>query len=297
MSFPDDDEDSAIPIDDPDLKRNRPLYQQAVVIAAGVLANLLLALVVLFGQGAVAGLPAAPDPGVVVVDVQTGGAAEDAGLLPGDRILEIDGIPLKAGQDGVRMMVDQIKSSPDQPLAIESERSGERRQIKLKPADQGGIGRIGAQLQTNLSGRMRPADGPGELIDHTVGEFRQLLQQTVSGYAALITDFRSNASQVSGPVKIVEIGAQLSEQGGAGLVLFTALISINLAVLNALPLPLLDGGQMLLLIIEAVRGRPVPERLQLAFLQSGVLLIGGLSLLLIVRDTTQLPVVQQLMGH
>jgi len=102
---------------------------------------------------------------------------------------------------------------------------------------------------------------------------------------------------VSGPVKIVEMGAQLSEQGESGLILFMALISINLAVLNSLPLPLLDGGQMLLLLIEGVRGKPVPERLQLAVAQSGFLLIVGLTLVLIVRDTTQLSVVQQLMGH
>ena len=148
----------------------------------------------------------------------------------------------------------------------------------------------------NLSGDSRTAANPGELISYTLGEFQNLLKQTVAGYGGLITNFRATASQVSGPVKIVEMGAQLSEQGGSGLVLFMALISINLAVLNALPLPLLDGGQMLLLVIEAIRGRPVPERLQLAVAQSGFLLIVGLTLVLIVRDTSQLSVVQQLMG-
>ena len=94
-------------------------------------------------------------------------------------------------------------------------------------------------------------------------------------------------------MKIVEIGAQLSEQG-SGLVFFMALISINLAVLNAFPVPLLDGGQMFLLMLEGLRGRPVPERWQLAYLQSGFLLIVGLTVVLIVRDTSQLPLVQQL---
>ena len=102
---------------------------------------------------------------------------------------------------------------------------------------------------------------------------------------------------MSGPVKIVEMGAQLSQQGGSGLVLFSALISINLAVLNSLPLPLLDGWQMMMLAIQSVRGRPVSERIQMAFVQSGFLLLVGLTLVLIVRDTTQLPVVQQLMGR
>jgi RIP metalloprotease RseP len=93
------------------------------------------------------------------------------------------------------------------------------------------------------------------------------------------------------------MGAQLSRQGGSGLVLFMALISINLAVLNALPLPLLDGGQMALLLIEGVRGKPVPERFQQAFAQSGFLLLVGLTVVLVIRDTSQLTFVQQLLGR
>jgi RIP metalloprotease RseP len=99
---------------------------------------------------------------------------------------------------------------------------------------------------------------------------------------------------VSGPVKIVEMGASLANQGGSSLFLFAALISINLAVLNSLPLPLLDGGQFALLLLEGLRGRPLPERFQTAFMQSGFVLLLGLSLVLIVKDTSQLPMVQQL---
>jgi RIP metalloprotease RseP len=98
-------------------------------------------------------------------------------------------------------------------------------------------------------------------------------------------------------VKIVEMGANLAEQGGSSLFLFTALISINLAVLNALPLPLLDGGQFALLLIEGLRGRPLPEKFQMAFMQSGFVFLVGLSLVLIVKDTSQLPAVQQLLGR
>ena len=93
------------------------------------------------------------------------------------------------------------------------------------------------------------------------------------------------------------MGAQLADQGGASLFLFAALISINLAVLNALPLPLLDGGQFMLLLLEGLRGRPLPERLQMAFMQSGLVLLLGLSAVLIVKDTSQLSLVRQLMGN
>ena len=297
VAFPDDDEDSSIPIDDPDLLRNRPIPQRALVIAAGILANLALALVVLVGQAAIVGLPADPDPGVLVVNVQPDGAAARADLRPGDQILSINSNKLGAGQAGVEAMVKLVKAAPSTTLSIERVRQSQLEQIELKPSNFDGQGKIGAQLQANLNGASRPVQGLGELVQHTSGQFIRLVGQTVSGYAGLITNFKATAGQVSGPVKIVEMGAQLSRQGGSGLVLFMALISINLAVLNALPLPLLDGGQMALLLIEGVRGKPVPERLQLAFAQSGFLLLVGLTLVLVVRDTSQLTFVQQLLGR
>ena len=93
VSFPDDDEESTIPPDDPDLLRNRPIPQRALVIAAGVLANLLLAWCVLVAQGLVVGIPAgfSTTPGVLVSGVQGGQAAAASGLRPGDRILAADG--------------------------------------------------------------------------------------------------------------------------------------------------------------------------------------------------------------
>ena len=300
VSFPDDDEDSTIPDDDPDLLRNRPIPQRVLVISAGVLANLLLAWAVLVGQSAFVGIPASPEPGVMVVSVQQGEAASIAGLKAGDRIISINGEPLGRGQAAVRNLVDRIQAGPGQTLQLLSRGSGANssdRQLTLRPADRDGQGRIGAQLQANLSSNLHPADNPLEAITFGTTQFVSLIQNTVVGYSGLVTNFGQTAQQVSGPVKIVEMGAQLSSQGGGGLVLFTALISINLAVLNALPLPLLDGGQLVLLLAEAVRGRPLPERFQMAVMQSGLLLLLGLSVVLIVRDTSQLPLVQQLIGR
>ena len=121
--------------------------------------------------------------------------------------------------------------------------------------------------------------------------------KTIQGYRGLITNFSSTAQQLSGPVKIVEIGAQLSQQGGTGILLFAALISINLAVLNSLPLPLLDGGQLVFTLIEGFRGKPVPVKVQMVVTQSSFFLLVGLSVLLIIRDTSQLLIVQRLLNQ
>jgi membrane-associated protease RseP (regulator of RpoE activity) len=297
VSFPDDDESSSFPADDPNLLRNRPLPQRALVIAAGVLANLLLAWLVLLAQGFVVGIPAgtSASPGVLVAGVQPGQPAALSGLRAGDRILTLDQQTVAGGQDAVAALVRRIQASPQRPLQLRAERDGRSLSLTLTPADQGGIGRIGAQLQPFGTETFRAPKGPLEPIRQANHDFIALTRRTVEGFGSLVTRFGETASQVSGPVKIVEMGASLARQGGGSLFLFAALISINLAVLNALPLPLLDGGQFALLLLEGLRGRPLPERVQHVFMQSGFVLLVGLSVVLIVKDTSQLPVVQQLL--
>ena len=297
VSFPEQNGQSDFPKDDPDLLQNRPLFQRAIVISAGVIANLLLAWIVLFGQASLVGLPNQPDPGVLIMSVQANEAAANSGLLAGDRITSIDEIELGEGQEAVKFLVKTIQSSPGEKLLIKSIKEGKEKSLIITPTDNKGIGRVGAQLQPNITGTTRSPKNLAEVFNYTDSQFSEVLIRTIQGYKGLITDFGNTASQMSGPVKIVEIGAQLSEQGGAGLILFTALISINLAVLNSLPLPLLDGGQLALLLIEGIRGQPIPEKIQLVFMQSGFLLLVGLSLVLIIRDTTQLNMIQQLINR
>ena len=299
VSFPDDDEDSSIPSDDPDLLTNRPLPQRALVIAAGVIANLLLAWAVLMAQGAFVGIPAgfSATPGVLVSGVQQGQAAAASGLKAGDRILAVDGRDLGGGQSAVSQLVELVKGAPDQTLRLQAERQGQALELQLTPADLSGIGRIGAQLQPSGTEAFRRPRSPIEVIQQANHDVALLTKRTVDGFITLVTHFGETAGQVSGPVKIVEMGASLAKQGGSSLFLYTALISINLAVLNALPLPVLDGGQFVLLLLEGLRRKPLPEKFQMAFMQSGCVLLVGLSLVLIVKDTSQLAAVQQLLGR
>ena len=296
VSFPDEEQNNIDPAD-PNLLKNRPIFQRIIVISAGVFANLILAYTILIINVTTIGIPYDPEPGIIVLATQPEKAAFNAGLEPGDKILKIEGNILGSGDQAVSSIVKVIQSSSEKPIAIKIERSGTYKDITLTPKNIDGKGTIGAQLQPNIRKDTKKTKNFKDLFIYTNNEFSSLLIKTIQGYRGLITNFSSTAQQLSGPIKIVEIGAQLSEQGGNGILIFAALISINLAVLNSLPLPLLDGGQLVFTLIEGFRGKPVPAKVQIAVTQSSFFLLVGLSVLLIIRDTSQLLIVQRLFNQ
>ena len=296
VSFPDEEINNIDP-NDPNLLKNRPIAQRIIVISAGVFANLLLAYIILIVNVTSIGIPYEPDPGILVLATQPEKAAFKAGLEPGDKILKLNGNVLGAGDQAVSTLVSKIQNSSEESISIEIERENSSQTLILVPQIIDGKGTIGAQLQPNIKKETIKTKNINELFQYTNKEFSSLLIKTIEGYKGLITNFSSTAQQLSGPVKIVEIGAQLSQQGGNGILLFAALISINLAVLNSLPLPLLDGGQLVFTLIEGLRGKPVPVKIQIAVTQSSFFLLVGLSILLIIRDTSQLLIVQRIFNQ
>ena len=296
VSFPDDELNNIDP-KDPNLLKNRPIIQRVIVISAGVIANLILAYTILILNVTTVGIPFDPEPGILVLATQPDKAASIAGLEAGDKILKVKNNILGVGDQAVSTLVKEIQNSSERKILLEINRNGIFKEITLIPKNVDGKGTIGAQLQPNISRETKKTKNMYELFEYTNNEFFSLLIKTIQGYKGLITNFASTAQQLSGPVKIVEIGAQLSEQGGTGILLFAALISINLAVLNSLPLPLLDGGQLVFTLIEGFRGKPVPVKVQMAVTQSSFILLVGLSVLLIIRDTSQLLIVQKLLNQ
>ncbi len=296
VSFPDEEANNINP-EDPNLLKNRPVFQRVIVISAGVFANLILAYIILIINVTTIGIPFDPDPGILVLATQPEKAASLAGLQAGDKILKIESSTLGVGDLAVSALVKEIQNSSENPIPITIDRDGVQQDLILVPKNIDGKGTIGAQLQPNIKKETKKTKNIFELFKYTNNEFSSLLVKTIQGYKGLITNFSSTAQQLSGPVKIVEIGAQLSQQGGTGILLFAALISINLAVLNSLPLPLLDGGQLVFTLIEGFRGKPVPVKVQMVVTQSSFFLLVGLSVLLIIRDTSQLLIVQRLLNQ
>ncbi|MBD1910158.1 MULTISPECIES: RIP metalloprotease RseP [unclassified Leptolyngbya] len=297
VGFPDEDPDSTIPDNDPNLLKNRPVIDRAIVISAGVIANLLFAYLVFATQVGVVGVQQPHfEPGVLISRVtSTDVPAAQAGLKDGDLILAVDDLVLGEGQEANSQFREIILDSPNKSLSLRVQRDDRQFDLQVTPrSNDKGDGIIGTELRPNGSIDFRRPHSLFEVLSESARQFQIAVIMTARGFFTLITNFAAVADQVAGPVKIVEQGAAMAANNLASLFPFTAIISINLAIINILPLPALDGGQLAFLLIEAVRGKPLPSRFQENVMQTGLVLLLGLGIFLIVRDTTQLGVVQKL---
>ena len=292
VGFPDDDPDSTIPPDDPNLLRNRPLVDRAIVISAGVIANLIFAYFLLVAQVATVGVQEFNyQPGVRVPNVasEVSSVAAKAGIKSGDIILAVDGQPLGASKEAIQFLMQEIQSHPNESLKLTIEREAKKFDVTVVPqpgAD--GKGRIGIGLAPNGNIERKRIGNIFAAFSAGASEFQRIVVLTVQGFGQLIKNFSQTAEQVAGPVAIVAIGANIAKSDAASLFQFAALISINLAIINILPLPALDGGQLAFLLIEGVRGKPLPTKIQDGVMQTGLMVLLGLGIFLIIRDTANL---------
>jgi membrane-associated protease RseP (regulator of RpoE activity) len=298
VGFPDDDPDSTIPDDDPDLLSNRPILDRAIVISAGVIANLLFAYLLFVGQFAGVGIPDTINakPGIVIPEIVALDApAAQAGIRPGDVVLAVNSVPLGAEDPVVDIFTETIRANPNQPVDLLIQRGDRQLNLNVVPeVNEQGIAVIGVKLIPNGESTYRRPTGLGEVFSAASRSFQDMFLGIAGGFWLLLTNFSQIADQVGGPVKIVEQGARFAQNNLLSLIPFTAAISINLAIINILPLPALDGGQLAFLVIEGLRGKPLPAQVQENVMQTGLVLLLGLGILLIVRDTTQLEVIQDL---
>jgi len=292
VGFPDDDPDSTIPANDPNLLKNRPVLDRAIVISAGVIANLIFAYLVLILQLGLVGVPSGFNfqPGVVVPEVVTKDSpAAQSGIREGDIILAVNGKTLDASEQASITLKQTIESSPGQQIRLQVQRRDEALTVTVTPkADGEGKGRIGVKLSPNGIRLYEHPKNPLEIFGLAAEQFQRIVVLTVQGFGQLIFNFAKVADQVAGPVKIVAEGAKIAQADITSLFQFAALISINLAVINILPLPALDGGHLAFLLIEALRGKPLPNKLQDGVMQTGLMLLLGLGIFLIIRDTANL---------
>ena len=237
-------------------------------------------------------------PGVKIPQIveSLSSAATEAGIQAADVVLGVNGVTLSRGDEAVDAFQQAIVNSHGEPLQLEIERDRQTLSLSVTPTlNEEGDPKLGVQLAPNGTLIRHRAESLGALIREDGREFQREVNLTLMGFGHLFSHFREAATQVSGPVAIVAMGADIAKSDLGNLFQFAALISINLAVINILPLPALDGGQLMFLIFEGVRGKPLPMQLQQGVMQTGFILIFGLGLVLIVRDTLNLNWFQQLL--
>ncbi len=295
VGFPDDeDQEKNINLEDPDLMRNRPILDRALVISAGVIANLIFAYFLLVAQAGFVGVQDL-QPGIAIPQIISPeeSVAAKAGIKAGDIILAVNQQPLEASIDNLTQFKKIIQNSPGIPLNLTIQRKELNLEVKLTPEKTPeGQGKIGVLLSPNIG--FRHSQGIIEALTLGADTFEHLVVLTAQGFWQLISNFSENINQVAGPVKIVEYGANIAKDNLGNLYQFAALISINLAIINVLPLPALDGGQLVFLLLEALRGKPLPDRILEGIMQTGLFLLLSLGIFLIVRDTVSLAIFQNL---
>jgi regulator of sigma E protease len=241
----------------------QPVPARAAVVAAGPIANFVLAIAIFAGIFMTVGKQTTS---ARVDTVQAGSAAEVAGFKPGDLVLSINGEKIESFSDMQRV----VSISAGEPLAIAVDRGGVPVALKAVPQlkeikdNFGNVHRLGV---LGISRSMAPGDiktekaGPIRAVVMGAQETWFVVDRTLS-YITGVFAGREAADQLGGPIRIAQVSGQVATAGFAALIHLTAVLSVSIGLLNLFPIPLLDGGHLLFYVIEAIRGRPLSERAQ-----------------------------------
>lgn len=247
---------------------HKTVRQRAAIVVAGPAANFLFAAVLFFGLFAAIGVPALKAQiGAVLPD----SAAAVAGFQPGDRVTAINGEPVEWFEDFRQI----VSTSPGKQLVFSVVRDGGEIPIDATPrpttaASGEEIGLLGVNPDPGQVGYQHVSVVGAALtaVERVVGMTGQILSylwQMVSG--------QRSSDELGGPIRIAVMSNEVWQGGMANVVLFIAAMSINLGLINLLPIPVLDGGHLLFYAAEAVRGKPIGQRLQEYGLRIGLALI------------------------
>ncbi|WP_422369948.1 RIP metalloprotease RseP [Hoeflea sp.] len=265
------------------------LWRRAATVAAGPIANFILAIAIFAVMFGINGRMIA-DP--VVAEVQAESAAEAAGILPGDRFVAIDGTPVETFDDVQRY----VSVRPNIPITITMDRGGAPVDLTLTPvrteiSDTFGntmeVGRIGVVTNTD-AGNFRVREyGPLEAVGEGVAQSWYIVTRTVDYIGNIVTG-REKPDQLGGPIRVAKYSKDMSTLGFAALIQLAAVLSVSIGLLNLMPIPMLDGGHLVFYAFEAVRGRPPGEAVQEWAYRFGLTIVLALMLFATWNDVTML---------
>jgi len=233
--------------------------------------------------------PLRPEIAPVLGQIMDDSPASKAGLKAGDTLIAANGVSLNNWNQWVAL----IQEKAGQMLTITVEREGQYLELQLTPiAGEDGQGRIGAAVDADSSNlpaglQAEVRFGPLEAIPEAVAQTWLFSSSTLKSLWGMLTG-KVSPENLGGPISIAQIAGSSAEQGFISFVSFLAMISITLGILNLLPIPMLDGGHLALFLVEAIRGKPVPENLQIKGQQIGLFLLLMLMFLAFFNDLSRL---------
>ncbi|MEM7198237.1 MAG: RIP metalloprotease RseP [Pseudomonadota bacterium] len=259
----------------------KPLWKRSLIVLAGPVANFLYAILVMTAIFVTQGLPnPAPFMQYGIGSVAPESAADRAGMQKGDIIIAIDDESVADFSDIVRI----IGASDGELSEFRLVRQGEEITLFValeKVLDQNDVLQ-GYRLGITAPVAYEAMALPGAIIQavqSTVAICGQILQQLAAIFIGAV-----DLDGLGGPVKIAQLSNDVGKAGVLAFLSFTILLSINLGLLNLLPIPMLDGGHLLFYIIEGITRRPVSQRIQAAAMRTGMLVLLSLMVLVTIND-------------
>ena len=258
-------EDAGEDISEEDKRRSfshAPLYKRFAIVAAGPVFNLLLAYIVFtvwLATGAPLFVPSFADLAPSVESVVAGSPAASAGLRSGDKVTQIGDKRITTWNE----MTDLVKKNPGKPLPVVVEREGQSISLTIIPASKKETSSDGTEIEvgqigiTKANKAILQSDNPAMAV--------------VDGVQAITREI--SPDNIGGPLTIAKISGDAASQGFSNYIFLIAILSINLGVLNLLPIPVLDGGHLAFFTLEAVLRRPVSIRSREVAQQVGIFLL------------------------
>ncbi len=271
--------------------QNKTLAQRAAIVFAGPLANFIFAVVLFAGLIMTVGTPRHY---AGVGSVLPGSAAAEARFEVGDRIIDIDGQEIVWFSD----LVEIVSANPGVALKITVLRGKEELTLAATPKVKKRTDKDGNPVEVGLLGvRFDPEQAeyerqnPLKAVWLGVRQTAALTTNILSYLGEMIVGDRG-AEDLGGPLKIAKLSGQMAQGGFDNLIFFMAALSVNLGLINLFPIPLLDGGHLLFMAAEAIRGRPLDERAQEYGFRFGLILVLILMVFATWNDLVDLRVVE-----
>jgi len=265
--------------------QSKTLFQKIWVLSAGVLMNTILAIIVFSLLGFYNGIPKTNDE-PIVFELQENMPAEKAGVLPGDRIISINSEGISTWSD----MTKIIHSNPNNLLSFKIKRGMDILYFDIKTSEYA----VPSKSAIDTIGIIGIAPEVYYEDISFMKAFSNGVSQTISSFGLIIYSIQmlgsgsASISDLGGPIMIAQLAGQTAEAGITPFLTFMALLSVNLAFLNILPIPGLDGGHIFIHLIEAILRRPLKIKTRIVIQQIGMALLLMLMVTVIMQDITRL---------